>query len=67
MALTPIEFNEICCLVCPHCRANNIPRQRTDTLEWVHDLKKNATISHAVCWATGLRNSHFVKDIAEAS
>lgn len=66
--MTLAEFNEVCLLVCKHCAAGKEPRQRTDTLEHVHDWtergKAGSTIyHHSICGANGLRNSRFAKEV----
>ena len=66
--MTLAEFNEICMLVCKHCASGKEPRQRSDTLEHVHDWtergKAGSTIyHHSICGANGLRNSRFAKEV----
>ena len=59
MPLTPDEFEEVCGLVCPHCRAGQPIRKRDDTGEYVHDAILNTSHAHALCWANGLRTSRY--------
>lgn len=64
MSLTREEYEEIKKLVCPHCYGGMATRYRPETKEWVHDHVAKmpgggGTITHGVCWATGLRTSHF--------
>ena len=57
------DFDEMCRLICPHCRAGHAPVQRMSTKEWVHntaaDIPRGRTISTTICWATGVRGSRF--------
>ncbi len=56
MPLTRDEFQDACKKTCPHCATGNIPRQRDDTKEWVHDfVVKPGGYSHGFCQASGLR------------
>lgn len=57
--ITREEFEPICRIICPLCAKEHDLRQRLDTKEWTHDTKKEGLVSHAVCWATNLRNSHY--------
>lgn len=58
MPLTPDEFQEIVCLVCPHCR-NGLVARRRENGEWCHDVADGGRRSHTLCWANGLKNSRF--------
>lgn len=58
--MTRDEFDAICRDICPHCKAENIPRQREDTKEWVHDFIREMSpvakqFSHLFCLASHFR------------
>lgn len=61
------EFNDICRLVCPHCRKGAPLRQRGDTREYVHDIitqrGKAKSFQHSICWANGFRNSAYAPKV----
>lgn len=56
--MTAEELESTCGDICPHCKASVKTRQRTDTLEWVHDIFRGNAISHAFCLASHFRNKH---------
>ena len=64
--MTRAEFDEICYVTCPHCRASATVAQRQDTGEWVHTMGKGG-ISHSICWASGFRNSRFAENLTEGT
>lgn len=61
--MTRAEYDEIIALVCPHCAKGSVPKQRPDlNREWVHQGGQ-AQVSVTICWANGLRNSHFADEV----
>lgn len=55
--ILPLEdFEDICRVICPHCRAGHDPKQRPDTKEFQHQMGGGA-MTITICWANGLRNS----------
>lgn len=65
--MTSSEFEAKCKELCPHCAAGEVVRQRTDTLEWVHDLSFGAVDSktgrkigfgHGLCGAHEFRKQN---------
>ena len=72
MPLTDLEFEDECCRQCPHCyqardmmklgEKGHTLRFRTDTREWVHELRKaenkvTERITQAYCQADLLRKA----------
>lgn len=66
--MTPADFDEICCLVCPYCAAGVASRYRVSTREHTHDsvdgTPNRHTRHHTLCRANGFRNSRFAKESA---
>lgn len=54
--MTAEEFNATCQDVCSNCKAGVKLRQRTDTLEHVHDSYRGNAILHSFCLASNFRN-----------
>lgn len=52
------DFDELCKMICPHCREGRGMRFRADSGEWVHDVKTVHTFAHSICWANGLRKKY---------
>jgi hypothetical protein len=71
--VTQDEFDAKCKELCPHCAAGEVVRQRTDTLEWVHDFSIGGdppnkpfgrrSMGHGICQAHAFRMTR--KDSAE--
>ena len=65
--MTDDEFEARCKELCPHCAAGEKVRQRTDSLEWVHDFSFGETdkkigrpigMGHSICSAHEFRKQH---------
>lgn len=63
--MTPVEFESKCKELCPHCKAGEAVRQRTDTIEFVHDLSfgtadlkigRRVGMGHSICSAHDFRS-----------
>lgn len=59
-----VIFDDICSLVCPHCRNGSVAQFRPETAEYIHQNveQKNqfsSIITNTICWANGLRKSGY--------
>lgn len=61
------EFAEKCKELCPHCKAGERVRLRTDSLEWVHDFSfgtidpktgRPTGMGHGLCQAHEFRKAN---------
>lgn len=66
-ALTLGQFVGVCRAVCPHCAPGARPEKRQATGEWVHTIRKGASVQHSICWADGLRRSGYAPAGAEGA
>lgn len=65
--MTPAEFEAKCKELCPHCKAGEAVRMRTDTGEYVHDfsfgvvdplLGRPRGMGHSICQAHEFRKAN---------
>ena len=61
MSISDEEFEALAKENCPLCRKGNAVRQRSDTLEYVHDSLIGKSFTHSLCWSNGMRQARKVE------